>query len=433
MDLDKNINLTDRVSPPAIEIKNLSKKFRVYQNRESQLKYVVLNLLKGRRSRLRAAFWALKDIDITIRQGQTVGFIGRNGSGKSTLLKLVSRILFPDVGTIETHGRISTLIELGAGFHPELTGRENVYINASILGFSRAEVNLKFKDIIQFSGLEDFIDNPVKTYSSGMYVRLGFSVAINIEPDILLVDEVLAVGDETFQKKCVKKIHELKKAGKTIVFVSHDLSTIEALCDTVYLMHNGRLVTGGKPVDVISQYHRLLVGSNDFKVRQENESPGEIELIANGKNRWGSKEIEITGVDFLDGNEKKSDCQQTNEPLHIRIHYKTRGKVDKPVFGIAIYTESGVHITGPNTKKQHFSIESAQGVGCIDYYTPSLPLLPGTYLVSVAVYDWDLAQAYDHWEQHWKIHVIESENVAERLGLITIPATWSILHDNWKE
>lgn len=425
--LEVNKNETPETGTAAIEIKDLSKKFRVYHNRESQLKYVILNMLKGRRSRMRSEFWALKDVSMTIEKGQTVGFIGRNGSGKSTLLKLVSRILFPDGGSIHAHGRISTLIELGAGFHPELTGRENVYINASILGFSRAEVNAKFKDIVAFSGLEDFIDNPVKTYSSGMYVRLGFSVAINIEPDILLVDEVLAVGDETFQKKCIKKIHQMKKAGKTIVFVSHDLDSVEELCDKVYLMHNGCLAAEGKPVDVISQYHRMLIGSSDFKVRQESESIQDPDT-ANGKNRWGSKDVEITSVDLLDEKGEIHDCLKTNEPLTIRIHYKTRGKIKKPVFGIGLYNETGVHITGPNTKKHHFSIDTVEGTGFIDYKTDAFPLLPGTYLLSAAVYDWDLTQAYDHWEQHWKIHVVESGEIAERFGMITIPAKWSIQH-----
>lgn len=408
----------------AIEIIDISKKFKVFHNRESNLKYAVLNMLRGKRSRLSSEFWALKNIDLTIQRGKTVGFIGRNGSGKSTLLKLISRILYPDGGEINAHGKISTLIELGSGFHPELTGRENVYINASILGFSRADVNRKFKDIVSFSGLEEFIDNPVKTYSSGMYVRLGFSVAINIDPDILLVDEVLAVGDETFQKKCIRKIEEMKKAGKTIVFVSHDLQSVEELCDEVVLVHNGCLVAKGKPVDVISNYHKLLIGSGDARVRQE--TPG-VE-VSNGKNRWGSKEVEITKLEFLDGDGKETQYLNTGDRFRVRIHYKAHKKVEKPVFGIAIYSDRGVHITGPNTKKQDFSIPSVEGSGVVEYDAQSLPLLPGTYLFSAAIYDQSGLQAFDHWEQHWKFHVIESETMAERYGLITIPSKWRIEH-----
>jgi ABC-type polysaccharide/polyol phosphate transport system ATPase subunit len=412
----------------AIEIDNLSKKFKVYHHREAQLKYVLLNLLKGKRVKLSSEFWALKQINMKIEKGKTVGFIGRNGSGKSTLLKLISCILYPDGGTISTHGKISTLIELGSGFHPELTGRENVYINASILGFSREQVNLKFKEIVHFSGLEGFIDRPVKTYSSGMYVRLGFSVAINIDPDILLVDEVLAVGDEAFQKKCIRKINELKEAGKTIIFVSHDLATVEKLCDHVYLLHNGRLVKEGKPVETISEYHKLLIGFSDLQVGEEPAAAGDLASsdAPNSANRWGSKEVEITGVTFLDKEGKETEFIKSGDPFRVRIAFHARSKIEKPVFGIAIYSDSGVHITGPNTKKQDHTIEAVEGKGAVEYETDALPLLPGTYLFSAAVYDNNLMQAYDHWEQHWRFHVIESEAVVDRFGLITIPARWKL-------
>ncbi|MCP4221329.1 MAG: ABC transporter ATP-binding protein [bacterium] len=409
----------------AIEIKNLSKKFKIFHNKESNLKYVLLNMLKGKRSKLHSQFWALKDVNMSIEKGQTVGFIGRNGSGKSTLLKLISQILYPDGGTITADGKISTLIELGSGFHPDLSGRENVYINASILGFSRQQVRDKFDDIVEFSGLEEFIDNPVKTYSSGMYVRLGFSVAINIEPDILLVDEVLAVGDETFQKKCIKKINELKNKGKTIVFVSHDLKSVEELCDKVYLLHNGRLVKEGPPVDAISEYHKLLIGTSQFQVREEGKWQDELSKT-NGRNRWGSKEVEITKVRFLDVEGKETEFVKTGQPLDVCIHYKAATKIKNPVFGIALYSDTGIHITGPNTKKQQFTIDSVKGEGVVRYHMESVPLLPGTYLFSAAVYDYDGLTAYDHWEQNWKFHVLETPEMAERLGLITIPAQWSI-------
>jgi ABC-type polysaccharide/polyol phosphate transport system ATPase subunit len=408
----------------AVEIKNISKKFKVYGNKESNLKYFFLNLLKGKRSKLVSEFWALKNININIEKGKTVGFIGQNGSGKSTLLKLISKILYPDGGIIKTRGKISTLIELGSGFHPDLTGRENVYINASILGFSRAEINEKFKDIVEFSGLEGFIDNPVKTYSSGMYVRLGFSVAINVNPDILLVDEVLAVGDEVFQRKCIEKINEFQKMGKTIIFVSHDLKTVEELCHQVFLLHNGQLVKEGKPVEVISEYHKLLIGSSNLQVREDGIMPLASAAVPNSKNRWGSKEVEIIGVSFLDKEGKKTNFMKTGEKFRVRIDYNAHSKVEKPVFGIAIYSDRGVHITGPNTKKQDFLIEYVEGKGYVEYETESLPLLPGTYLFTAAVYDLSGLQALDHWEQHWKFHVIESEAVPERYGLITIPSRW---------
>ena len=255
----------------AIELVDVSKKFKIYHGKNVNFKYAVIDFFKGKKSSNYDEFWALKNINGVIKNGETVGLIGMNGSGKSTLLKLIGKILYPNTGHIKTTGKIATLIELGAGFHPELTGRENIYINASILGFSKREINEKFDEIIAFSELEKFIDNPIKSYSSGMYLRLGFAVAINVNPDILLTDEILAVGDENFQKKCLKKIEEFKKKGKIIVYVSHDLGTVEGICDRVFLLDNGELVSEGKPVGVISEYHKLLIRKNGQQLRADEE------------------------------------------------------------------------------------------------------------------------------------------------------------------
>ena len=199
-------------------------------------------------------FWALQDININIGQGQTVGLIGENGSGKSTLLKLMTKIIYPTTGEIRTHGRVSSLLELGAGFHPDFTGRENIYINASIFGLSKKEITNRLDSIIAFSELEEFIDSPIRTYSSGMYMRLAFSVAVHVEPKILLIDEILAVGDVNFQKKCFDKIREFKKKGVTIVIVSHDLKSIEDICDKVIWLDHGKMVTYGECHTVVEQY-----------------------------------------------------------------------------------------------------------------------------------------------------------------------------------
>ena len=223
----------------AIDVRNISKKFRIYHEKDLNLKYAFLNILTGKKSSYYDEFWALKNINMDIKKGETIGIIGENGSGKSTLLKLMARILFPDEGYIYTEGKIAALIEIGAGFHSELSGRDNIYINGSILGFKKKEIDSNLEEIIEFSGLERFLDNPIKTYSSGMYVRLGFSIAINVDPDILLVDEILAVGDENFQKKCLQKMNKFKDEGKTIILVSHDLQTVEKMCDRVFLLDNG--------------------------------------------------------------------------------------------------------------------------------------------------------------------------------------------------
>jgi len=238
----------------AIAIKDVSKKFRIYHGRMYSLKEKLLYWGQQRSEE----FWALQNINLEIPKGKTVGLIGKNGSGKSTLLKLISKILYPTSGTIQVFGRMSTLLELGAGFHQEFTGRENIYLNASILGFSKKEIDRKIDQIIAFSELENFIDTPVRNYSSGMYMRLGFSIAIHVDPDILLIDEILAVGDYEFQKKCMDRIEEFKKAGKTIVFVSHSGDQVKQLCDLAVWLENGKLIRYGSAASVVDEYEQKV-------------------------------------------------------------------------------------------------------------------------------------------------------------------------------
>lgn len=234
----------------AIQIENVSKKFRLYKERNQSLKSAIM---RGRTS-IHEDFWALKNVSLDIRQGETFGLIGDNGSGKSTLLKCLAKILYPDEGQIKMNGRVAALLEVGSGFHPELSGRENVFLNGSILGMSRKEIQRKFDEIVDFSGVAEFIDQPVKNYSSGMYVRLGFSVAIHVDPEILLVDEVLAVGDEAFQAKCFEKFTEFRKDGKTVVVVSHALGSLVEMCDRVAWLNKGTLESVDNPARVIESY-----------------------------------------------------------------------------------------------------------------------------------------------------------------------------------
>lgn len=233
-----------------IEIKDVSKSFKIYHDKATTLKERLLFL----RSSKADVFWALKDINLTIKSGKTVGLIGHNGSGKSTLLKLITKIIYPTTGEIITHGRVSSLLELGAGFHPDFTGRENIYINASIFGLSRREIDSKLESIIEFSELRDFIDSPIRTYSSGMYTRLAFSVAVHVSPDILLIDEILAVGDINFQKKCIAKIKEFKKKGVTMVFVSHNMNDVLEICDSVVWLDKGRMIEYGDTEAIAEKY-----------------------------------------------------------------------------------------------------------------------------------------------------------------------------------
>lgn len=235
----------------AVSVVNLSKKFRIYRERNQSLKAA---LMRGSVSKF-DEFWALKNINLEVRRGTTVGLVGSNGSGKSTLLKTLAKIYWPDEGSISFSGRMSALLEVGSGFHPELTGRENIYLNGSILGMKRTEIDQRFEDIVDFSGVREFLDQPVKNYSSGMYVRLGFSVAIHVEPDILVVDEVLAVGDAAFQAQCFERFKRLKDIGTTIVLVTHDISAVRALCDEVVWLEKGIIKLTGDAVTVTDAYH----------------------------------------------------------------------------------------------------------------------------------------------------------------------------------
>jgi ABC-type polysaccharide/polyol phosphate transport system ATPase subunit len=237
----------------AIEVKNVSKKFKIYKEKAYSLK----ELLLRRKRNIYEEFWALKNISFNVNPGMTIGLVGQNGSGKSTILKIISRILYPDSGELKTNGRVSALLELGAGFQPDYTGRENIYLNGSILGMSKKEINEHLEEIISFAELDRFIDSPVRNYSSGMYMRLAFSIAITTNPDILIIDEVLAVGDERFQKKCFDKIIELKDKGKTILFVSHSDSLIEKFCDEAILIHKGEIVDRGEPRRIFQSYRNI--------------------------------------------------------------------------------------------------------------------------------------------------------------------------------
>ncbi len=408
-----------------ISIRNVSKKFKIYHEKNLNIKYAALNFLARNKSSKYSEFWALKNINLDIKKGETIGIIGENGSGKSTLLKLITGILYPDQGDILKKGKIAALIEIGAGFHSELSGRENIKINASILGFSKKETDDNLEKIIEFSGLKKFIDNPIKTYSSGMYVRLGFSIAIHVNPDILLVDEVLSVGDENFQKKCLRKIDKFRKQGKTIVLVSHDLSTIQKICNRVVLIDKGMLVSQGNPLDVISQYHKILYEKEKKDSIPEQEEPSEEETPQGDETRrWGSKEVEIKRIEFFNKEDTPKDTFKIGDYIKIRIHYSAKKKIRKPVFGIALYREDGLHINGPNTKTSDYNIDSVEGTGFIDYVIDSIPLQPGIYFLTAAILDYACLYDYDHWHRCLTLNIIENEKIKEKDGVVHLSAEW---------
>ncbi|MEY2452972.1 MAG: type transport system ATP-binding protein [Acidimicrobiaceae bacterium] len=389
-----------------IEVDSVTKRFRLYNERNQTLKAAIM---RGRRARYEDLL-ALDDVSLSVAEGTTVGLIGENGSGKSTLLKCMARILRPDKGAITVDGKISALLELGAGFHPELSGRENVYLNGSILGLPTKEIDRRFDDIVEFAGLARFIDSPVKNYSSGMYVRLGFSVAINVSPDILLIDEVLAVGDEQFQTKCAEKFAELRANGKTIVLVSHALGSVRAMCEQAVWLHNGKVRATGPAGDIADEYV-----SEMHQGREGEESHG---------GRWGSGEAQIDRVEVLGPNGQPTAHVRTGDPLTIRLHYRADESIPRPVFGVGIHTLGGVHVTGPNTREAAVSIEKIDGRGYVDLQVPRLLLLPGTYDISVSLADHEILHVFDFRQRAVRFDVGPGDPQESFGGVTSLGGTW---------
>jgi ABC-type polysaccharide/polyol phosphate transport system ATPase subunit len=366
----------------------------------------------------REEFWALRDVSFDIEPGEMVGIIGPNGAGKSTVLKLIARIIEPTSGQIGVSGRVGALLELGAGFHPDLTGRENIYLNGSILGLSRSRVRQKLDEIIAFAELERFIDVPVKHYSSGMYMRLGFSVAVHIEPEILLVDEVLAVGDQAFQQKCLKCIEELRQDGVTILLVSHNLGHVVHLCDRVIWLQNGRIQADGAATMVVDQY----LASSSAHIYRDQSSIDQKEK-GGGDNRWGTFQAVITRVELLDENGSSPPFFRTGDLFRLRIHYQTHTRIDLPAFGLALYRKDGMHVNGPNSVEDGYQIPYIDGTGFVDYTIEHLPLNQGEYELTVAIYNHDSTLAYDHHHRLYPL-VVRSPTLWHEEGVVHISATW---------
>jgi ABC-type polysaccharide/polyol phosphate transport system ATPase subunit len=387
----------------AVSVEGVSKRFRLYQEKNQYLKSTVL---RGKRAKF-DEFWALQDISFEISSGSTFGIIGSNGSGKSTLLKCLAGILTPDKGSIAVRGRIAALLELGAGFHPEMSGRENIFLNGAILGMTQKELLRKMDSIIEFAGLEEFIDTPVKNYSSGMTVRLGFAIAINVDPEILIIDEVLAVGDSAFQQKCHEKIEEFKHDGRTIILVSHGLGDVAQLCQTVAWIEKGHLKAIGAAYDVVGEY---LGEAHDATVRQTGEI-GE---------RWGTREVEITGVEFLGLDKKPISSIRSGAPVTLRINFHAHQQVPEIVAGFRISHLHGTNIWGTNTKRRGIHVGPVNGGGSIDIEIPEFPLLTGTYDLTIALSDASEVHSFDHWEKGLRFDVSQGKIFDE--GLVTFPA-----------
>ena len=394
----------------AVLLDGLGKRFRLTHDRNWTLKATVL---AGHRTRYEE-FWALRGIDLDIPHGSTFGIIGGNGSGKSTLLKMLAGILRPDEGTATVNGRLSALLELGAGFHPELTGRENVYLNGAILGFTSKEIRRRFDDIVGFAELDRFIDEPVRNYSSGMYVRLGFSVAIHVEPEILLVDEVLAVGDHTFQKRCLDRFAQLKAEGRTIILVSHDLDMVGWLCEQTAWIQQGTLRAVGPSPNVIE---RFLDGAGD--------SPTPVTPSPSAPRRFGGLGPDdlVRAVDLVDANGHPMDRVGSGRPVRFRVRVDA-DQVGEPVtVALGLYRADGTHVASINSGAAARAADEA-GTVEVDYAVDSLAVQPGIYELSVALHDATMRRVFER-HTHLVRFEVEPTGVDQQNGLVALGGTWS--------
>ncbi|MFT4710293.1 MAG: ABC-type polysaccharide/polyol phosphate transport system ATPase subunit [Planctomycetota bacterium] len=403
----------------AIQARNLSKVYHIY---DKPMKRLVDTLTRS--TKRGQEFWALRGVYLDIPKGSTVGIIGENGAGKSTLLKLISGITIPTTGEVKVEGRITSLLELGAGFHPEFSGRENIRLACSILGISGDEAEGLTPEIIEFSELGDFIDQPVKNYSSGMYLRLGFAVATCVNPDVLLIDEALSVGDEYFRGKCMSRLNSFRDTGGTTIFVSHDMGSIRTMCQHVILVDKGEIVEQGPPEKVADEYlKRVKARGNQTKMSMLQRGSAEYP-------RWGTGEIEVQGVTLFGAEDKAGLAFETGENFLIRIQYVVHEDCMEPVFGIGVYRSDGTYINGSNHHWRHNPIAigkvEAGETGEVDMLMGALPLLEGQYYLTTFLYDHSKPSptAIDHREHVVTFQVLDPNH--HQHGILKLPSAWAV-------
>lgn len=427
----------------AIEVRNVTKSFKVYYDKGSELKEKALFWKRNRYEER----WVLNGISFDVKKGEAVGLVGHNGCGKSTTLKLLTKIIYPDQGSIEMKGRVSSLIELGAGFHPDMSGRENIYTNAAIFGLKRKEIDDRLEDIIAFSELEEYIDNPVRTYSSGMYMRLAFSVAINVDADILLIDEILAVGDANFQAKCFNRLREIKAAGTTIVIVSHSLGQIEQICDRSFWIQDGLIQAEGAPRDVHPMYLNYMGEERQRIAKKEEERQKRIRENNDEKNkakakvkkkkeisddkpnekqeqtdRYGNREVEILSVKMLNGEGEEKIVFKTGEAIDIVVEYKKRKPVESVVCGVGIFRNDGIHCYGTNTLVDQIKNLELSERGSIIFRVNQNNLLDGEYVLQVGFH----SEEGFYYDSMQKAMVFRCYSVYQDIGVSRLSHQWMI-------
>ena len=386
----------------AIEVKGLYKTFKLPHEQHSGIKQKIVNVFKGIKGY--DIQKVLTDISFDVKKGEFLGIVGRNGSGKSTLLKLLAGIYTPDKGSIEMTGSLTPFIELGVGFNPELTGHENIYLNGALLGFSRQEVQLMYDDIVGFAELEKFMDQKLKNYSSGMQVRLAFSIAIRAKSDILILDEVLAVGDEAFQKKCTEYFIKMKKEKQTIILVTHDMGNVERFCDRVLVLDNSKMIG-------IFNTHK---GKRIYN--QLNRSNNQTESSSVVKNRWGSEKAKVAKIQ-INGSDEKRPIVSQGKPLEILITFEKKEAVPI-IVGLGFYDESDTYVSGPNSLGKGLISSKA-----VKYYVAKNPLNPGIYRVELAVFDDSNIEEYDHMINSIQFEVINTQD-DNRFGKVELFGEW---------
>ncbi len=395
----------------AIQIKNVSKRFRVYHQRNTSLKQALVDRQRGRFEE----FWAVSDVSVDVPEGESLGIIGENGSGKSTLLKCVAGILIQDKGTIAVQGRLASLLEVGAGFHPDFTGRENIYLNGAILGLPRRYITTILDDIVSFAELEQFIDNPVKTYSSGMYMRLGFAIAVNLDPDIMLIDEVLAVGDEAFQRRCMERINAIRAEGRTLVFVSHALESVRAICDRcLWLDHGAARMLGG--VDSVLAAYLA-------EVDRREAAELEVTEIAEVDTSPGRMGVRITAIDFS-GPDGPTTVLNTGDPLTISVGYAAPEPLRGARFSITFLRGDGAPILTVPTDDLATGDAALPREGVVRLALPGVPFLEGFYSVTVDITEIATGQHYKRLERvrPFRVHSADHREV----GMALLGHTWEL-------
>jgi ABC-2 type transport system ATP-binding protein len=395
------------MTSPAISVDGVWKNFRLYHERN---RYIKAAMLRGRRARFEE-FWALQNVTLDVPHGATVGVIGSNGSGKTTLLKCLTGIYTPERGSITINGNIAALLELGAGFHAELSGTENIYLNGSILGMSKKEIDAKFDSIVEFAGLEQFIDTPVKNFSSGMVVRLGFSIATHVEPEVLLIDEILAVGDQAFQRKSTEKIEQFRREGRTILVVSHSLGLVQQLCDTVVWLDKGSVKMVGAANEVISAY----TGNTYGNFAQEDSG---------SRTRWGTGDAQVTRLLTTDRSELPIDTVPSGGEVRVVIELNSHVRLESPVLHVRLETMTGELVWSTSTQRGAATLRVLDGPARAVLHVPQVPLAEGTYYLSAIITDATGGTEYDHC-QHWaKLHV--TGGLPNDGGIVAMSSEWAI-------